>query len=103
MTLPARVAILNRLTDVGRETALQVGKLCARHRATIPFSQRSAWSPTSASAPPAEAYAVFSDNINQDSVKRVFNGLAGAMANKIAHVHLLFQSSGGFVGDGICL
>jgi len=60
-------------------------------------------SPQNAPMAPAEAYAVFSDNINQDSVKRVFNGLAGAMANKIAHVHLLFQSSGGFVGDGICL
>jgi hypothetical protein len=45
MTLPARFAILNRLTDVGRETALQVGKLCACHRAAIPFlrDQRGAW------------------------------------------------------------
>src|SRR5260370_7187686 len=25
------------------------------------------------------------------------------MANKIQHVHLLFQSVGGIVGDGICL
>jgi hypothetical protein len=45
MTLPARFAIVNRLTDFGRETALQVGKLCARHRAAIPFlrDQRGLW------------------------------------------------------------
>jgi len=40
MNLPRRFAIVNRLTDVGRETALQVGKLRVRHRATCPFSQR---------------------------------------------------------------
>ncbi len=52
---------------------------------------------------PAEAYAVFSDHVNQASVQRIFNALAGGMANKIQHVHLLFQSVGGIVGDGICL
>ena len=36
MTQQARFAIVNRLTDVGRETALQVGKLCHRHRAAFP-------------------------------------------------------------------
>jgi hypothetical protein len=52
---------------------------------------------------PTEIYAVFSDNINQASVQRVFNAFAFGTANKIQHVHLLFQSCGGFVGDGICL
>jgi hypothetical protein len=41
MTLPARFAIVNRLIDVGREPALEVGKLASRDRAAIPFSQRS--------------------------------------------------------------
>jgi hypothetical protein len=31
-------AIVNRLTDVGPEAALQAGKLGVRHRAAIPFS-----------------------------------------------------------------
>jgi len=35
MTLPARTAIVDRLTDVRREPALQVGKLGARHRSAL--------------------------------------------------------------------
>lgn len=31
-------AIVNRLTDVGLEAVLQVGKLGERHRAAVPFS-----------------------------------------------------------------
>jgi ATP-dependent Clp protease, protease subunit len=50
-----------------------------------------------------EAYAVFSDNVNQASLQRIFNAFATGTANQVTHVHLLFQSSGGFVGDGICL
>ena len=56
-----------------------------------------------APTPSAEVYAVFSDNINQASVKRIFFNFTGAMEKQFKHVHLLFQSSGGFVGDGICL
>jgi ATP-dependent Clp protease protease subunit len=52
---------------------------------------------------PPVVYAVFSDNINQATVQRIFFNFAVGMANKVTHVHLLFQSSGGFVGDGICL
>jgi hypothetical protein len=59
--------------------------------------------PPSAPSPPLQAYAVFSDNINQASVQRIFFNFTGAMEKQFKHVHLLFQSSGGFVGDGICL
>jgi ATP-dependent Clp protease protease subunit len=52
---------------------------------------------------PPVVYAVFSDNINQATVQRIFFNFAVGMANKVTHIHLLFQSSGGFVGDGICL
>ena len=52
---------------------------------------------------PSEVYAVFCDGINEQSVKRIFNGLTTAMAQKVQRVHLLFQSNGGFVGDGIAL
>jgi ATP-dependent Clp protease, protease subunit len=55
------------------------------------------------STPPSEIYAVFCGNIDQAALQKIFTGLAGAMAQQIAHVHLLFQSSGGFVSDGICL
>lgn len=52
---------------------------------------------------PSEVYAVFCDNISSESVKRIFNGLTTAMAQQVKNVHLLFQSNGGFVGDGIAL
>ncbi len=59
--------------------------------------------PPSAPSPALQAYGVFSDNINQASVQRIFAVFAGAMERKFTHVHLLFQSIGGSVGDGICL
>lgn len=53
----------------------------------------------------AEVYATFSDGINQATVQRIFQnfGLASNPTNNVGRVHLLFQSSGGIVGDGICL
>lgn len=57
-------------------------------------------------APPlTEAYTVFCGNIDQDSARRILQGLAVATnpAARIGHVHLLFQSTGGTVADGICL
>ena len=59
--------------------------------------------PPNAPGAPLEAYAVFSDNVNQASIQRIFLNFSGAMERQFKHVHLLFQSSGGFVGDGICL
>lgn len=50
-----------------------------------------------------DAYAVFAGSIDQAAVQRIFNSLTSAMAGNITHVHLLFQSTGGFVGDGVCL
>src|SRR5690348_10307365 len=48
-------------------------------------------------------YAVFCENISQDSVKRLCTSFSFATQNNIQHVHLMFQSSGGTVADGICL
>jgi ATP-dependent Clp protease protease subunit len=59
--------------------------------------------PPSAPSPPLQAYGVFSDNINQATVQRIFVNFAGAMERKFTHVHLLFHSIGGTPGDGICL
>jgi ClpP protease-like protein len=45
----------------------------------------------------------FVGTIDQASFQRVIAGIAAAMANKVQEVHLLFQSTGGTVADGICL
>ena len=60
---------------------------------------------TPPAVPKVEVYATFSDNINQASVQRIFQnfGLASNPTNNVERVHLLFQSTGGYVGDGICL
>jgi hypothetical protein len=50
---------------------------------------------------PVEAYAVFAGVIEQATIQRIFAGLGAAMANKVQRVHLLFQSTGGTVADGL--
>jgi ATP-dependent Clp protease protease subunit len=51
-----------------------------------------------------EIYAVFCGFIDQASAQRLLNAAAMATQNpNVKHLHLLFQSTGGFVGDGICL
>ena len=52
---------------------------------------------------PAEVYAVFCAGIDQASVQRIFAAVATASQNKVQHIHLLFQSTGGSVADGVCL
>jgi ATP-dependent Clp protease, protease subunit len=52
---------------------------------------------------PQEVYAVFCDAVNQESVKRLSASLSFASQNNIGHVHLLLQSTGGTVSDGVCL
>jgi ATP-dependent Clp protease, protease subunit len=52
-----------------------------------------------------EVYATFSGTIEQNSLQRLFQGFALTTTPPMtaAHVHLLFESYGGFVGDGVCL
>jgi len=52
---------------------------------------------------PSDVYAIFCGDIAQATAQRVVNGLTGASAAKIKHVHVLFQSAGGYVGDGVFL
>jgi len=59
--------------------------------------------PTPQPQMPAELFAAFVGIIDQASVQRIIAGLGAAMANKVQRVHLLFQSTGGTVGDGIRL
>ncbi len=51
---------------------------------------------------PGDVYAVFCGQINEGSVQDLLSNLATA-TGKNQNVHLLFQSSGGSVGDGVCL
>ncbi len=52
---------------------------------------------------PQEVYAVFCGGIEQLTAQKIVSGLAGAMARKAQHVHVLFQTAGGYVGDGVFL
>jgi ATP-dependent Clp protease protease subunit len=48
-------------------------------------------------------YFIFSALIDQLAVQRFFALTAGAMQDGIEEIHLLMQSVGGNVGDGVCL
>jgi ATP-dependent Clp protease, protease subunit len=52
---------------------------------------------------PSEIWAVFCGPIDQNAVQKIFQGFATAMSANVKKAHLLFQSTGGMVGDGICL
>jgi ATP-dependent Clp protease protease subunit len=52
---------------------------------------------------PPEVYAIYCSGIEQANSQKVVNGLTVAMANKVRHVHLLFQSAGGYIADGVFL
>jgi ATP-dependent protease ClpP protease subunit len=56
-----------------------------------------------ANKPPEDIYAVFCGSIDPQAVQRLFGGLTLATTQGVKRFHLLFQSSGGIVGDGVCL
>src|SRR5579864_177762 len=56
-----------------------------------------------ATKPINEAYGLFCSPINEASVERLLQNLSAATQKGVTHLHLLFQSTGGSVGDGICL
>ena len=58
---------------------------------------------TDPDSPVAEVHAVYAGAIDTSALARIFRGCATAINNNVAHLHLLMQSTGGFVGDGICL
>jgi ATP-dependent Clp protease, protease subunit len=66
-----------------------------------------ATTPVPANAPastlPSEVYAIYCGDINQANGAKTVNSLTIAMGGKVKHVHLLFQSAGGYVGDGVFL
>ena len=52
---------------------------------------------------PPEVYGIFSGPIDQPGAQRLINSLTTASANSVKSVHLMFQSIGGGIGEGICL
>ena len=50
-----------------------------------------------------EVYATFAGIIDQMAVQKVFNAITTVSSTNVDHIHLLMQSSGGLVGDGVCL
>jgi ATP-dependent Clp protease protease subunit len=53
--------------------------------------------------PPKELYLTFAGGIDQLAVSRIFNGLNGAVNQGVEQVHLLIQSAGGNVEDGLAV
>lgn len=52
---------------------------------------------------PEHFYGLFAGSIDQQAVMRFHNALSLASRENASHIHLLFQCSGGIVGDGISL
>ena len=51
----------------------------------------------------SEAYLTLAGDVNSDMVRRVFDVVGALTSEKIAFAHVLMQSNGGYVSDGICL
>lgn len=50
-----------------------------------------------------DVYAAFAGTIDAAGLQRIMGAAGVAVQNGFTHVHLLFESSGGTVADGICL
>jgi ATP-dependent Clp protease, protease subunit len=60
--------------------------------------------PSNPPSPPAEIYAVFSGAIDQGSVSSIFRGTTAVIQNSSnSSIHMLMQSLGGGVSEGVCL
>lgn len=55
------------------------------------------------SKPGNEAWFTLSGDVNSDMVHRVFDAVAGMSADGLDTAHVLVQSNGGYVSDGLCL
>jgi ATP-dependent Clp protease protease subunit len=50
-----------------------------------------------------QAWFTLSGDVNSDMVRRVFDAVADMSEDRINTAHILIQSNGGYVSDGICL
>jgi ATP-dependent Clp protease protease subunit len=53
--------------------------------------------------PPTDAYFTLSGDVNSDMVHRVFEAVSAMSEAGIETAHVLLQSNGGYVSDGLCL
>ncbi len=51
----------------------------------------------------ANAYFTLSGDVNHDMVRRVFDAVSAMSEGRVDTAHILLQSNGGYVSDGICL
>ena len=56
---------------------------------------------TNGVAPAKEVYGIFTGPIDQAAAQRISNAMSLAINNGVEGIHMLFQSGGGNVGDGI--
>jgi ATP-dependent Clp protease protease subunit len=52
---------------------------------------------------PEDVYGIFAGNIDQLAIQKIASTLNIATGGGAKRVHLIFQTSGGNIGDGICL
>ncbi len=52
---------------------------------------------------PSEIYTMFCAGIEQATAQKIVRCLTAASVNQVKHVHILFQSAGGYVGEGVFL
>jgi ATP-dependent Clp protease protease subunit len=52
---------------------------------------------------PTETYLAYAGSVDQSLLERFFAACNAAYASNVQHLHFLLQSTGGGVGDGICL
>ncbi len=50
-----------------------------------------------------EVFATLAGPVNEIMVQKLFQGLTIAMNNQVQRIHLLVQSTGGFIGDGVAI
>jgi len=59
--------------------------------------------PSSLETYAGQAWFTLSGDVNSDMVRRVFDAVADMTEDRITTAHILIQSNGGYVSDGICL
>jgi ATP-dependent Clp protease protease subunit len=52
---------------------------------------------------PPEMYATISGVLDQAATQRILAGFSAASQQAVLKIHIMFQSSGGAVGEGVCL
>jgi ATP-dependent Clp protease protease subunit len=52
---------------------------------------------------PSELYAILAGSLDPSSLQRILASFSQASLNGVERMHVLFQSTGGGIGEGVCL